>query len=1342
MKKSVIIASLLFLLGLGIAFSASDSNKVDEEVENLLKQLDKVSVIVVLEDDYDALNEYSASVLSKKNIFEKRGMMIKSQQNRVLNKLNFESKIGIIETKNNEIDFKLRRKFTLVNGFSGEITKKGMEILRNDPNVRKIYPNRAVKAFLSESAEIVNATNTWRLIYNGTNLTGKGESVCIIDTGVDYTHTDLGGCAITDNINDGSCAKVIGGYDFVNSDEDPMDDNGHGTHVAGIVASNNEIYTGIAPDANIVAIKSLDSGGNGYTGDVISGIDWCINNADAFNITVISMSLGTKGLLYPEHCDDSYLGTAAAVDAAIAKNISVIAAAGNEGSADRIASPACIKNVTSVGAVNENDEIVYNRNNITDLFAPGISITSLENGGGTTSKSGTSMSTPHVAAAFALVAQYLKLAENRDAIPNEAESCLKDTGKQIYDSETGLTFPRINIFGAILSLDKTAPVMTIADPTPENNTNTTDTSIFINVNSDEALENALLEWNGTNETMPGSGQNWHINKTAFGTGTYFYKVYGNDFAGNTGETETRQIFVNNSAVCVDADNDTYYKYDEFECPMGNDCDDDNFLINPGASEVCDGIDNNCNDEIDENLIQSCGSGNCEGTRTCIAGEWSDCDSYENDAGICAICDADGNEAYDGTQDADCNDGLYCNGEEECLGINECTDPEDIDCSYLDDQCSQGVCNEDNDNCETQAANESLSCDDGLFCTIDDQCDDGVCSGDVRDCGDGVSCTVDSCDEVNDIIVHTANDSLCDDDVDCTDDTCDAVNDCQYTANDTNCDNGLFCDGEEYCDAVLDCQDGTEINCSTNDLAEIAACDDDSDDNPFTLDFATGFTSTCDEENDQCTTGLYVYIHTCDKNQCNAECESDGDCQATDCEYLDGCYNGAYRQYNETPNACLNNCSCTNNTCTAYSEIITDNDGDGYDAECDNDCDDNNATINPEAEEICDGVDNNCDGIIDEGFADSDDDGLADCIDTDGDNDGYDDDVDNIIGTSDNINSSLNLTAEINGTTNLGNCEGKVSVVIKENGVVLVEFNYNFTNETKLDFSNISYEKNINNDTGSVIISGITLPERETKTLYVDNVNNLTTLCIKDAEITSISQISSLCNGADEYGIKCPGTADNDKYNCTFTDETNSTFKITGLDHSGIQQQSYCGDGACNSGESCSSCPADCGTCSQPPTTTAGGSGGGGGGGRSSAYTCNMDWECGEWSACDGKWQTRECSFVKVPQHTSKEECPTISKVPAMARKCRVKEETVEEEFEELKDEEFEEEETAAENVVDAAKEQKSGLEAITGKLIGILDNNPAFGIIILTLIVFLGINLYYRFYKKGQLHKPVCKRKK
>jgi uncharacterized protein YegL len=101
--------------------------------------------------------------------------------------------------------------------------------------------------------------------------------------------------------------------------------------------------------------------------------------------------------------------------------------------------------------------------------------------------------------------------------------------------------------------------------------------------------------------------------------------------------------------------------------------------------------------------------------------------------------------------------------------------------------------------------------------------------------------------------------------------------------------------------------------------------------------------------------------------CGAACSSDSDCAPTQCDSLDGCYGGTYRDYSDEPNTCpTDTCECTQNTCQAYTEIVTDSDGDGYDTECDNDCNDSNPEINPGADEICDGIDNNCNGETDEG----------------------------------------------------------------------------------------------------------------------------------------------------------------------------------------------------------------------------------------------------------------------------------------------------------------------------------------------------------------------------------------
>src|SRR3989338_10689466 len=132
-------------------------------------------------------------------------------------------------------EFKKKNDFGALNGYSGKISKKGLSKLLNDPRVSIIKMDKPVHISLSESAPLINATQAWLLQMNGTNITGRGETVCVIDTGIDYNHTALGG---------GWGNRVLSGYDFVNNDIDPMDDHGHGTHVAGIIASSNDTYRG------------------------------------------------------------------------------------------------------------------------------------------------------------------------------------------------------------------------------------------------------------------------------------------------------------------------------------------------------------------------------------------------------------------------------------------------------------------------------------------------------------------------------------------------------------------------------------------------------------------------------------------------------------------------------------------------------------------------------------------------------------------------------------------------------------------------------------------------------------------------------------------------------------------------------------------------------------------------------------------------------------------------------------------------------------------------------------------------------------------------------------------
>jgi|GEM_PF-4262044 len=256
-----------------------------------------------------------------------------------------------------------------------------------------------------------------------------------------------------------------------------------------------------------------------------------------------------------------------------------------------------------------------------------------------------------------------------------------------------------------------------------------------------------------------------------------------------------------------------------------------------------------------------------------------------------------------------NDGWYNTINTQWISTGECTEKEQVEQEYRD-----YYCNETCADCEYIVTNhrwvdtgntrnkpDGTSCDDGLYCTIDDQCLDGVCNGTPRTCDDGVSCTIDSCDEQSDRCVNTPDDSYCDD--------------------------GLWCNGVETCDPVDDCQPGTPVDCSPFDMPEIATCFNDPDNNPFTWDYAPPFTSVCDEDLDQCTTGSYTFTHTCSVDQCSAECDDTHPCANNTCSetYFDYCLGHKLVEYDNDKimdnttvtdscaNTCQSDCTCTNCT---------------------------------------------------------------------------------------------------------------------------------------------------------------------------------------------------------------------------------------------------------------------------------------------------------------------------------------------------------------------------------------------------------------------------------------------
>jgi len=525
MKKILLIVTFFILFMSSVSKLNMDINKIDAEVIDTLNRYNTARVFVILKEP--------------ETIFGVNSL----KSNRIVK--------DVIDKIGRE---KIKHEFSSFNGFSAEITMDELEKLIVDNRVKRIKKVGIKHLFLQQSAPLVNATRAWQIQFNGVNLTGRGETVCIIDSGVDYTHPDLGGCY--GNNDPSSSCKVIGGWDFCaddnaicsGEDSDPMDIYGHGTHVAGIIAANGSIK-GIAPEVKIIAMKVCNSNGMCSDDDIVSAIEWCTNNASKFNISVISISLG--GGLFDTYCDSEESVYAQPINNATAHNISVIIATGNDGNYTHISSPACIENATAVAATydkdygslnwyDENNQFVCsdepanpdrivcwsNRNNITDLVAPGAVINSTWLSGGYYETQGTSMSAPHVSAAFAILYQFGRL-QGRNFTPSEIEQALKDTGSQVNDTDGNqLNYSRINIYSAILSLDETAPDITLVQP--QDNLITIQRNLTFTCNvTDLQLKNITLQvWNSTGLYYENTTQiNGTFNETSWNLTDFPYDDY-------------------------------------------------------------------------------------------------------------------------------------------------------------------------------------------------------------------------------------------------------------------------------------------------------------------------------------------------------------------------------------------------------------------------------------------------------------------------------------------------------------------------------------------------------------------------------------------------------------------------------------------------------------------------------------------------------------------------------------------------------------------------------------------------------------------------------------------------
>ncbi|MFH1592725.1 MAG: S8 family serine peptidase [Candidatus Woesearchaeota archaeon] len=406
-KLNIYLFLMILLIYSSFVFAEPDNPKIDEDILVKLNSQDKVLVEIILND-------------------------------RSLNP-------NLLVSSLSESEFKARSYGSDGGWIFGEVSLKGLNKLKRDLRINSINIPQEYRTMLPDSKGIINVRDVWDLGYKG-----EGQAVCVIDSGIDTNHPAFSGRIVAErcycSLQGGCCPDDSNQQNGTGSAED---DDGHGTHVSGIIAADF-IVEGVAKEANIVSVKVCNSTGSCDPIGIPEAIQWCRQSKDTYDIAAISMSLGSDTTYTdPSICDTHSAGIEVNRAYDIEK-ISVIAASGNDGETNGISSPACASGAISVGASTKSDNMwsSTNRDEILDLLAPGTYILSTWHSFPYYNiLSGTSMATPHVSGSIAL----LKEADDTNSVTNSPmhiRELLKESGKQIYDSDADLLIPRLDIFKA------------------------------------------------------------------------------------------------------------------------------------------------------------------------------------------------------------------------------------------------------------------------------------------------------------------------------------------------------------------------------------------------------------------------------------------------------------------------------------------------------------------------------------------------------------------------------------------------------------------------------------------------------------------------------------------------------------------------------------------------------------------------------------------------------------------------------------------------------------------------------------------------------------------------------
>ena len=565
------------------------------------------------------------------------------------------------------------------------------EALEKIPGVVRVvedkYHENLIK--LDESTPLIRGLQS-QISGAGHSADGAGVRICVCDTGID-----------TDHIMYSDRIDFEASYDFYNGDDNPEDDHGHGSHVAGIAVGGtglsvefgcdgSEPFQGVAPAATLIGVKILNQYGGGFDSDIIAGINHCADQGlPGGPADVINLSIGTGE--YSGPCDHEW---AVAANNAVAAGVVVVAASGNENYANALSSPACGLNVIAVGATYKNDypncedstsifnwrecsdsspyvddiACFSNESDYLDVTAPGAVVwsASTASGGSTiTGMSGTSMAAPHVAGLAALI-----LSADPTLTPDEVRQIIRDGAIDMgpVDFDLGYGYGRIDV---IASLSLISPC-----------TEDTDCDDGLFCNGEETCSSG--------DCLPGQ------------------------------DPCPDETCDENNNLCAPLVCD-----EDMICEQGEDCNNcpTDCISGAGEGGVCgNGV---CEPSIGEDCL-SCAV-DCEGKQVGAAKKQYCCgDGAGTNPVDCTDprCTSEGFECGDAPLPYCCGD-LLCEGDEDSFNCEiDCGSPPtcgDGFCDAGEDQCSCPI------DCETPPSNET-NCSDGL----DNDCD-GLIDRDDEDC---------------------------------------------------------------------------------------------------------------------------------------------------------------------------------------------------------------------------------------------------------------------------------------------------------------------------------------------------------------------------------------------------------------------------------------------------------------------------------------------------------------------------------------------------------------------------------------------------------------------------------